>query len=125
MNELMSDRRSQQIDIAFAQKRIGKNNDWMCESDSDWNGQRFRAKHFHRTRTGAKFELTTFNNRCDSIVQIEFDSITLDVSRSRPGLDELEDAKQEKSKIDCEQRESKCLVQQKCGRQCGCGAGKV
>src|ERR1044072_595234 len=111
MNKLMPDRRSQQFDIAFAQERVRQNNEWTRESDRHWNRQRFRAKHFDRTGASAKFELTTIDDCCDSIVRHELDSITLDSSCSFPRLRQLENAKQEKSKIDREQRESKCWIQ--------------
>src|ERR1041384_7631678 len=97
----------------------------MREPDRDWNRQRFRAKHFDRARTRAKFDLTTIDDCCDSILRLEFDSITLNATRSCPRLRQLKDTKQQKSKIDCEQRESKSLIQSKCRRQCCYGAGKV
>src|SRR5689334_18714853 len=111
MNELMPDCRSQQFDIAFAQQRVGKNNDRMRQSGCDWNRQCFRAEHFDYSRARAKFNFTTIDDCCDSIVRLEFDSLTPNTSCSCPRLDEFENAKQKKSKIDCEQRESKCLIQ--------------
>src|SRR6185295_6764988 len=73
----------------------------------------------------AKFELTTVDDCCDLIVRLQFNRVAFYAARGCPCLRQLEDAIEKKSKIECDQRKPKCLIQQKCRRQCGCGARKV
>src|SRR6185369_14891945 len=92
----------------------------MKEPDRHGKRQRFRAKHFYRTRSRAEFELTTTDNFCDSIVRIEFDCAVTNVACSLPCLNQLEETVKQESEIDSEQRECESLIQAKRTRRC-CG----
>src|SRR6185369_3841942 len=114
MNELVPDRRREYLNVSFAQKRLGQNDDGIKKPGGHGDRQRIRAKDFYRSGACSKLKLAAMNDLCDAVVRFDLSRATSNGSRSSPGLNEFEGAVEQKCEIDSEYRQANRLIYLEC-----------